>query len=388
MEEPSDNLSGKPEGSDLDDLLLPPPDTVRRHFDKSGYGNELAKVVLPDHFELSSVAVASGADDYVQSMATEVGRAAMRSAIVRAAQLLAPELFDYEPGTIRMRSWDIARMIPWHGMKPESAQRLRALLLVEVESQRMAPATAARILAGMRGVVRALWRRGLMSSDAVERIRDGLKWIHAERPPAGRHVADYELRELFRVIAADSTLAGVRDGAVVALAAGTAMRRAEIAAADFEDLTVENEETATLRVRGKGNRVRIVHLTNGTLLAQRAYLEQRGTMPGPLFGGLHRNRNRTRLQRITTNGLHNALRNRVEAAGLKPFTFHDLRRTFAGNALSAGIDLPTVQALLGHRSSSTTARYDRRPEERRRTAMRSMSIPYPTERAGTDSALK
>jgi integrase len=387
MQQPSDNLPGKPEGSDLDGLILPPA-TVRANFDKSGNGNDLAKLAIPDHFEVTGDILASVANDYVESMTTEVSRAAMRSAIVRAGELLAPELFDYEPGTVRMRTWDIARMIPWHRMKPESAQRLRALLVAEVESQRMAPATAARILAGMRGVVRASWRRGLMSSDAVERIRDGLKWIHAERPPAGRHVADYELRELFRVITADGTLAGVRDGAVVALAAGTAMRRAEIAAADFEDLAIENEETATLRVRGKGNRVRFVHLTNGTLFAQRAYLEQRGTMPGPLFVGLHRNRNRTRPQRITTNGLHNALRNRIDLAGLKPFTFHDLRRTFAGNALSAGIDLPTVQALLGHRSSSTTARYDRRPEERRRTAMRSMSIPYPTGRAGTDSALK
>lgn len=387
MHEQSDNSTGKPADADVYGLILP-PGSRRRNVDKSNNGNELAKLVLPDHFELTSDALASVANDYVESMATEVGRAAMRSAIVRAAELLAPELFDYEPGTIRMRTWDIARMIPWHGMKPESAQRLRSLLLAEVEAQRMAPATAARILAGMRGVVRASWRRGLMSADAVERIRDGLKWIHAERPPAGRHVADYELRELFRVIAADGTLAGVRDGAVIALAAGTAMRRAEIAAADYEDLTDDDEETATLRVRGKGNRVRFVHLTNGTLFAQRAYLQQRGSMPGPLFVGLHRNRNRTRPQRITTNGLHNALRHRVESAGLKPFTFHDLRRTFAGNALSAGIDLPTVQALLGHKSSSTTARYDRRPEERRRSAMRSMSIPYPADTAGTDSAPK
>ncbi len=382
MEEPSDNLPGKPEGSDLDGLILP-PDTARANCDKSGNGNELAKLVLPVQFEATSDATASVANDYVDSMSSEVGRATMRSAIVRAAQLLAPELFDYDPGTIRMRSWDIARMIPWHGMKVETAQRLRTLLLAEVESERMAPATAGKVLAAMRGVLRASWRRGLVSSDAVARTRDVLKWIHAERPPAGRHVADFELRELFRVITSDSTLAGVRDAAIVALAAGTAMRRAEIAAVDVEDLTVVDDDTGTLRVRGKGNRVRIVHLTNGTLFAQREYLRIRGGAPGPLFVGLHRNRNRATPKRITTNGLHNVLRDRLESAGLKPFTFHDLRRTFAGNALSAGIDLPTVQALLGHRSSSTTARYDRRPEERRRSAMRSMSIPYPTGTTGT-----
>ena len=48
---------------------------------------------------------------------------------------------------------------------------------------------------------------------------------------------------------------------------------------------------------------------------------------------------------------------------IRPFTPHDLRRTFAGEMLDAGVDLVTVQHLIGHASPITTSRYDRRDEK-------------------------
>ena len=58
------------------------------------------------------------------------------------------------------------------------------------------------------------------------------------------------------------------------------------------------------------------------------------------------------------------------------FSAHDLRRTFIGEALEAGADLAAVQQLAGHRSVTTTARYDHRPEAARRQAARRVRIPY------------
>jgi integrase len=64
-----------------------------------------------------------------------------------------------------------------------------------------------------------------------------------------------------------------------------------------------------------------------------------------------------------------------ETMGKKPYRAHDFRRTFIGELLDAGVDLATAQALVGHSSPATTARYDRRPEKTRREAVNRLRLP-------------
>jgi len=52
---------------------------------------------------------------------------------------------------------------------------------------------------------------------------------------------------------------------------------------------------------------------------------------------------------------HEILSRRALAAGLAAISPHDLRRTYAGDLLDAGADLPAVQQLMGHASPSTTS---------------------------------
>ena len=69
-------------------------------------------------------------------------------------------------------------------------------------------------------------------------------------------------------------------------------------------------------------------------------------------GSVFRNRTGTPYRSFRT-----AFKQAVRKAGVEDFTFHDLRHTFASRLVMAGVDLPTVQALMGHKDISMTLRY-------------------------------
>ena len=59
----------------------------------------------------------------------------------------------------------------------------------------------------------------------------------------------------------------------------------------------------------------------------------------------------------------------VRKAGIADFTFHDLRHTFASRLVMAGVDLPTVKELLGHRDISMTMRYTHLSSDHKQAAV-------------------
>ena len=85
---------------------------------------------------------------------------------------------------------------------------------------------------------------------------------------------------------------------------------------------------------------------------------------------------RITIERITDQAVMVILRRRAVAAGVAEFSPHDLRRTFVGDLLDAGVDISIVQRLAGHASIATTGHYDRRGEEEKRKAAFRLHIPY------------
>jgi hypothetical protein len=98
--------------------------------------------------------------------------------------------------------------------------------------------------------------------------------------PRGRAAAQGELRALFGVCQ-DGTPLGARDAALLALAYGCGLRRAEVVALEAGDY---NTETGELLVRrGKGNKARTVYVTGGAREAVAAWMLLRGESEGPLL---------------------------------------------------------------------------------------------------------
>ncbi|HEX2972162.1 MAG TPA: tyrosine-type recombinase/integrase [Tepidisphaeraceae bacterium] len=213
------------------------------------------------------------------------------------------------------------------------------------------------------------------------------------RAPAGRNVDPGELAALVQVCAADPTPAGARDAAMIAIAWNCGLRRGELAGLQLADYTPTGKDEGELVIRGKGDKVRTAYVYNGAGQALADWLVYRGDAPGPLFLAVNKGGNVVTAERtygrrgpkgskiesapgLSTEALEQILQKRRTEAGVKPLTWHDFRRTFAGNLLDAGHDLVTVQKLMGHASPVTTSNYDRRGEEVKRKAIRSLHVPY------------
>jgi integrase len=62
----------------------------------------------------------------------------------------------------------------------------------------------------------------------------------------------------------------------------------------------------------------------------------------------------------------------VRKAGVQDFTFHDLRHTFASRLVMAGVDLPTVKELMGHKNITMTLRYAHLSSDHKQAAVKKL----------------
>jgi site-specific recombinase XerD len=82
------------------------------------------------------------------------------------------------------------------------------------------------------------------------------------------------------------------------------------------------------------------------------------------------------LQGLSGSAAWAICRERGRKAGIQPPAPHDLRRTWTGDLLEAGVDLATVQKMAGHASVSTTGKYDRRDYVAQWKASGRLHVPY------------
>ena len=142
-----------------------------------------------------------------------------------------------------------------------------------------------------------------------------------------------------------------RDYAILMLFLNCGIRRSELVGLNLSDVYDDR-----IRVVGKGNKERIVYFGSSCHKAIEAYMEERNKMVltdnRALFGSRNGNR-------ISVTAVHRLVEKALLKAGLDAtqFSAHKLRHTAATMMLSGGVDVKTVQEVLGHENLNTTQIY-------------------------------
>ena len=153
-----------------------------------------------------------------------------------------------------------------------------------------------------------------------------------------------------------------RDFCIITLFLNCGLRISELVGLNLTDIRGDR-----LRVLGKGNKERIVFLNVACQTAIEDWLAVRKTIAAVDPYALFLTRTHTR---ITTAGVHYMLKQRFTAAGLdsSKYSAHKLRHTAATLMLQNGVDVRTLQEVLGHEHLNTTQIYTHVDSDSLRTA--------------------
>lgn len=168
-------------------------------------------------------------------------------------------------------------------------------------------------------------------------------------------------QELHRLMSAPdiATEAGLRDKAILELLFSTGLRVSELCSLSVEDVDLSRDEFS---IRGKGDKIRVVFLSDAAKSAIRGYLKARKDMNDAMFIQYGKSAKRAEKSnkdlRLTPRSIQRIIKQYAATAGItRKVTPHVIRHSFATDLLSNGADLRSVQALLGHANIATTQVY-------------------------------
>lgn len=281
------------------------------------------------------------AEMYLLSLNTEITRGRVRDLLNSVARALGGN--------------DLHSFL-WETITPEDLLRYR-------DAQRakgLKPSTINMRLATVRSVLNQAYVMGLISFEQHFRLAE-VKRVKGATVPKGRALSEEEVTALLTEASRQGTVIGIRNAAIVSLAVGCGLRRAEMAALLLSDLDIKRER---ILIKGKGNKERWAYLSDSVKKHLESWLAVRGTGPDEHVFLCVRSFNYVQADHpLLPEGFYTALERLAADAGVNRFSPHDLRRTFATRLLHMGAPLENVQKAMGHTSLMTTQRYDKRDRE-------------------------
>ncbi len=219
-------------------------------------------------------------------------------------------------------------------------------------SQTVKKRTQNYYLIAIRSFLKFLIKRGhkVMAPDKIELAK-----------VEERSIDLISMNELDRILTGPDTctIKGLRDRSIMELLFSTGLRVSELCSLD-KDLDLSRDE---FPIRGKGEKVRVVFLSDYAKDTLNEYLKKREDMDEALFVRVpgkmgQKSLNRKESIRLTSRSVERIVKYYAIKAGIsKKVTPHIIRHSFATDLLSNGADLRSVQALLGHANITTTQVY-------------------------------
>lgn len=260
--------------------------------------------------------------------------------------------------------------VPWPAFGFEQITMVRTALFEMTRLGRITPGTANLTLSHWRGLMRTMYGMGLITPAQHELTHSGaLRNVPGTRKQRGRALSASEEHALRASARGLTGYQGPMLDSAVVLAIGGGLRREELAS-----LTLDSLRPGMIDVVGKGNQEREVPVDPQMQDALDSWLREREALV-PAHEGLFCSPRRPD-QRLSPWSFWSLVRAAAHDAfgDLSPCSRkcectriltgpHDFRRTLATRALEQDMDIRQLQVLMGHASSDTTARYDKRGTE-------------------------
>lgn len=292
----------------------------------------------------------------------------LRSAERYAQSALAPATRRaYESDWGVFAGWCAQRGVPAIPAPPAAV----AAFLASEADRGFRPVTIGRRAAAIAAAHRAQDHPNPCDSGAVAAVMSGIRRRHGTAPE--RRAAPLDLGPLEQVLAEldTSTLAGLRDRALLLLGFAAALRRSELVALDVEHLEFTTARGLLVRIASSktdqeraGAMVAVPYARAGNdrcaVRALRAWLEAAGIHRGPVFRRMRRG-DTVGAERLTGQSVALIVKRRSKAAGLGPeqLSGHSLRAGYVTAAAAAGVEERKIANVSRHKDLPVLRRYIR-----------------------------
>lgn len=253
--------------------------------------------------------------------------------------------------TVRNYSLDIVSYLNFSNGKLDKIS-LREYL-ASLHARSFSKRTRARHLSALRSFCQYLLQLGAIEQDPTREI---------ERPKLDRPIPkflSYEEVKDFLSVPDLTCYLGLRDRTIMEILYATGIRISELCALNRADF---QKSQALLKVRGKGKSERIVPMTNLAMKWLQDYLTNPSRYQDGKSHKKEQDPNAIFLnrfgERITPRSVERSFKTYQTALGIaNKITPHTLRHTIATHLLEKGMDLKSIQEILGHKSLSATTIY-------------------------------